>query len=163
MGWGRRPHISEGLLGYGRTKNRQTQDWQCLARHECGASVCQDGGSRDADLPSEAATAGSALAPRRSFAQGTLSARAAQCSGDSASGFPTSVCDNTTQLFQHFQKFNTKVHLVFTPFGSLLITTASAPSCTILVWALEQPLNSTSEYNMVMDALVLIEMVGETI
>ncbi len=138
MGWGRRPHSSEGLLGYGRTKNRQTQDWQCLARHECGASVCQDGGSRDADLPSEAATAGSALAPRRSFAQGTLSARAAQCSGDSASGLSTSVCDNITHLFQHFQNVQYTSTFSIQSIWKLKITTAPAPSCTILVWALEQ-------------------------
>ena len=48
-----------------------------------------------ADLPSEAERAGSALAASRSLAQGTLSDRAAQCSGDSASGLSTSVEANT--------------------------------------------------------------------
>lgn len=47
------------------------------------------------DLPSEAERAGSALAASRSLAQGTLSDRAAQCSGDSASGLSTSAFHNT--------------------------------------------------------------------
>ena len=76
---------------------------QGMQRRDAKASLARFMGQQNlADLPSEAERAGSALAASRSLAQGMLSDRAAQCSGDSASGLSTSAFHNTHLALNSF-------------------------------------------------------------